>query len=97
MNGASMPTVIERVRQYILENYLYMRPDARLGEDEPLLANGIIDSMGVMELIAFLEDEFSVTVGDTEITEANFGSLRTIAEFVLAKQPDADGRHARSS
>ena len=78
--------VIERIRQYVVENYLYMRQDVQLLDDDPLLARGTIDSMGVMELIAFLEEEFGVTVGDADITEENLGSLAAIARYVASRQ-----------
>ena len=87
--STSSAKVIDRIREYIVENYLYMRQDVHLSDDDPLLARGIIDSMGVMELIVFLEEEFGVAVGDADITEANLGSLAAIARYVLARQAGA--------
>jgi acyl carrier protein len=84
--STSSSKVVERLRQYIVENYLYMRQDVQLLDDDPLLARGIIDSMGVMELIVFLEEEFGVAVGDADITEENLGSLAAIARYVASKQ-----------
>ncbi len=85
MSATSQQSVVERVRSFIIDNYLYMRPNATVSEDDSLLAKGIIDSMGVMELVAFLEDEFSVNMQDSEITEANLGSLGAIARFVVGR------------
>jgi acyl carrier protein len=84
--STSSAKVIDRIREYIVENYLYMRQDVHLSDDDPLLARGIIDSMGVMELIVFLEEEFGVAVGDADITEENLGSLAAIARYVASKQ-----------
>ena len=84
--STSSAKVIDRIREYIVENYLYMRQDVHLSDDDPLLARGIIDSMGVMELIVFLEQEFGVTVGDADITEENLGSLAAIARYVASRQ-----------
>lgn len=78
-------TVIERTRAYITENFLYMRRDFELGDDDSLLERGVVDSMGVMELVAFIEEEFGVTAGDDDITEQNLGSLRAIGNFVSAR------------
>jgi acyl carrier protein len=83
MTDHSYPSVVERVRTFIIDNYLYMRPNATVSEGDSLLAKGIVDSMGVMELVAFLEDEFGVTMEDVEITEANLGSLGAISRFVV--------------
>jgi acyl carrier protein len=85
-DGGDMPgaDVTEKVRGYIVDNFLYTRPDFALGEDDALLGNGIIDSMGVMEVIMFLEEVFGVTVNDADITEENLGTVRAIASYVLA-------------
>lgn len=80
-----MTQILERTRAYVRENFLYMRPDFALGDDDPLLAKGVIDSMGVMELLGFLGSEFGITVADEEVTEDNLGSLSAIARFVEAK------------
>jgi acyl carrier protein len=77
--------VIERTRSYITENFLYMRRDFRLDDNDSLLGSGIIDSMGVMEVILFLETEFGVEVGDEDVTEENLGSIRAISRYVTAR------------
>jgi acyl carrier protein len=76
--------ITDRLREYIVENFLYTHGDYRLGDDDALLAKGIIDSMGVMEVIAFLEEEFGVVVPDQDVTIDNLGSIRRIASYVVA-------------
>lgn len=78
--------VIDRTREYIIENFLYMRRDLVLGEGDLLLERGIIDSMGVMELVAFIEEQFGVAVGDDDVTEQNLGSLGAIGAFVSSRK-----------
>ena len=78
--------VLQRVRAFVVETYLYMRPGATLGDDDALLGKGIIDSLGVMELVGFVEEAFAVKVDPAEITETNFGSLRGVARFVAARR-----------
>jgi acyl carrier protein len=78
--------VIARVRTFIQENFLYMRPNFEVGTDDRLLEQGIIDSMGVLDLLNFLEEAFGVRVADDELTEENLGTLRGIGRFVSAKQ-----------
>jgi acyl carrier protein len=79
--------IVTRTRAYIRENFLYMRPDAPLDEDTPLLGAGILDSVGVLELIEFIEQAFGVRVDDDAMTEENLGTIRAIAAFVtLARQ-----------
>src|SRR6266487_1360650 len=76
--------ILARTRAYVNETFLYMRPGLTLGDQDRLLQRGVIDSMGVMELIAFLRSEFGVVVADEDITESNLGTLADIARYVSA-------------
>ena len=87
--SATESQVVERVRAFLTENFLYMRPDFVLTDDMSLLESGVIDSMGVLEVLNFLEEEFGVTAADDEISEANMGSLRAIGKFVAGKRAAA--------
>jgi acyl carrier protein len=78
MNGRD---IRQELRSYITENFLYARPDYVLSDEDDLLASGIIDSMGVTEVIAFLEDGFGLTVDDADITEENFGTVLAITTY----------------
>ena len=76
---------LERTRAYVQKTFLYARQGIDLRDEERLMDRGVIDSMGVMELIAFLEQEFGVSIPDDEITDENLGSLAAIARYVTAK------------
>ncbi|MBK7923726.1 MAG: acyl carrier protein [Gemmatimonadetes bacterium] len=78
--------VLADVRQFIVENFLYMRPEIVLADDDRLLERRLIDSMGIMEVIGFLDERFGVQVPEGDIREANLGSLRAIADYVLRRQ-----------
>ena len=80
------PTVLARTRIYVQETFLYMRPGFVLGDDDRLLEKGVIDSMGVLELIGFLQTEFSLTIQDGDVTEENLGSLANIARYVVSRR-----------
>jgi acyl carrier protein len=56
-----------------------------LDADEDLLSQGIIDSLGLMKLIAFIETVFKVRVGDEEIIPENFQSLNSMVRLIEAK------------
>jgi acyl carrier protein len=89
----SRSEVAARTLSWVRENFLYTRPDWTLKEDDPLIGNGVIDSVGVLELIEFLQREFDVTMDEDEMTERNLGSLSAIAQFVRAKYgSNGDGR-----
>lgn len=72
----------QRIRRYIVDNFLYMRPDHQFTDDDALLGKGIIDSIGVMEVIGFVEEEFGVQVADEDVTEEHLGSVSAIARYV---------------
>ena len=76
-----------RVTRYIVDNFMYAFPNATLAEDDALLARGIIDSLGVVELIGFIEEEFGVTLPDGDITEANLGSVGAITRYLASRLP----------
>jgi acyl carrier protein len=81
----SLGQIVDRTGTFVRENFLYTRPHATLRPDEPLLARGIMDSVGVLELIEFLQQTFGVTIAEDEITEQNLGSLEAIARLVHGK------------
>lgn len=84
---AAMPItehhVVAEVRAWLDREFLFMRPEQVLADDESLTTSGVIDSMGVLELVLFLEQAFGVQVADHEITAENIGSIRNIARFVV--------------
>lgn len=74
----------EIIRQFIIENFLF-EEDENLKEDSSFLENGIIDSTGILELIAFLEENFGFAVEDEEIIPENLDSLQAAAAYVKWK------------
>ncbi len=73
-------------RAYLRYNFLYMRPDLQVGDGDSLLKAGVIDSLGVMELVQFVETDFALTVDPADIVEANFSSIENIAGYVIRKK-----------
>ena len=76
--------VTGRVRDYIVKNF-YVADAAALSDQASLLEQGIIDSTGVLEVIAFLEKTFGVRVEDSEMLPENLDSVARIAAFVKRK------------
>lgn len=65
--------------------------ERQLGQHDSLLDNGIIDSLGTLEVVQFLEDEFGVEVTDDEMVADHFDSVHSIAQFVESKQSRSSG------
>ena len=73
-----------RLREFILKNF-YVADPAELAETTSLLDRGIVDSTGVLELTAFLEDAFKITVADEDLIPENLDSLAKIEAYVSRK------------
>lgn len=78
--------VLEQVREFVIENFMYMRKVKTIGDEESLLRTGVISSLGMMEVVDWVESTFDVSVDPDEITEQNFDTLRGIATFVGSKR-----------
>ena len=81
---ADVPAVTAIYRYYAEETVITFETEA---PSEAAIAErfgGLVDSIGAMELLSFMEDEFGIVVQHTDIDEANFGSIDRIARFVAA-------------
>jgi len=75
---------LETVRDFVVENFLYGE-DSMLKENTSFLEEGIIDSTGILELIAFLEETYGLTIRDEEYVPENFDTLGNVARFLERK------------
>lgn len=78
--------VRQEIRTFIADNFLYMRPDLELRDDDDLLGLGVIDSLGFVELVEEIQTRYGITIDDVEITEENLGSVSALVRFVGAKR-----------
>jgi acyl carrier protein len=74
----------QNVRDFVVTNFLFGQP-LQLDPTDSLLEKGIIDSTGVLELIAFLESQYGIAMEDGEVVPENLDSLHNIAAFVARK------------
>ena len=77
----------EKIKQFILETS-YISPD-QVNNDTLIFQQGIMDSMGFISIISFIEESFSITALDNDLLESNFESINAIANFVSRKLPVA--------
>lgn len=75
----------QQIRGFIVDNFLLGR-DSGFDNDESLLETGIIDSTGIMHVVAFLEEQFAITIDDDDLVADNLDSVTRIARFVTSKQ-----------
>lgn len=88
----TIETTIAQVRDYVLAEFHPEGHAEDIAVDMDLLNSGIVDSLGLLKLIAWLENAFGITVGDADLDPENFSSLATIADFVTDRQAGRDGR-----
>ena len=76
----------DRLRLYILENFLFTDDQSELKDDDSFMDQGIIDSTGILEVIFLIEEEFSVKVENEDMIPDNLDSVNKIVSFVERKQ-----------
>jgi acyl carrier protein len=74
----------DRIRDFIKQEILFEETTATLEDDTPLL-NGVMDSLGLMQLVAYLEEEFDVEIDDGDMTADHFRTVKDIEQLVNEK------------
>jgi len=74
----------KRLTEFIMENFYVTNPDD-VGLDTHLINTGIVDSTGMLEVIAFIEREFGIRVEDDETTPENLSSVKRMMAFIDRK------------
>lgn len=77
--------VKRRLREFVTKNF-YLADPSSFDDASSFLDRGVIDSTGVLELVAFVEGEYGITVADDEIVPANFDTINALAGFVVRKR-----------
>jgi acyl carrier protein len=75
----------EKVRQFIVDSFLFGEAGDLTSDDASFLEEGIIDSTGVLELVTFLEEEFGIKIEDEDLIPDNLDSVNKVASFVACK------------
>lgn len=81
-----MATIQDQVREFIVTNFLFGKPEDDFDADTSFLEGRIIDSTGILELVAFLESTYGFSVEDEELDPENLDSLNRIAAYVERKR-----------
>ncbi len=76
----------DQIREFIQKDLASAKGISSFSDNESLMENGIIDSLGIFRLVAFLEETFRVRIGDEEISAENLKSVDAIEQLVLAKK-----------
>ena len=82
--GGPTGELAQQVRAFLVETFL-LGDDDGFANDESLLDSGIVDSTGVMEVVAFLEESYNIVIDDDELVADNLDSVERLAAFVSRK------------
>ena len=74
--------IIQTLVQYIINDLSAGGDVTKINEDDDLLGDELIDSMGVMRLVAFIEKEYSIIVPPEEVRIENFMNVKAIAHYI---------------
>jgi acyl carrier protein len=72
----------EKIRQFLLEKLAKAKKIKQIDDQDNLIETGIIDSLGIMQLVAYLEGTFTVKVKDEDIVPENFESIDIITSYI---------------
>ena len=78
-------SIREHIRRFIMSRFP-VAAQRELGDSESLLETGSVDSMGILELVAFISSEFEVEILDEELVPENFGCVDALTSFVDNKR-----------
>ncbi len=73
------------IKKFIIENYLKVARNKQLNDDDSFLEQGIIDSIGVIELTNFIQEKYSIKIEVTEIVPENFDTLNNLERYITKK------------
>lgn len=79
-----MEDVKGKIRDFIVENFLF-GDDSGLDDQVSFLENGIVDSMGILEIVNFIKESFQVVVADEELLPENLDSIDNIASYLKTR------------
>jgi len=75
----------DSIREFVLEKFPLAR-QKRISDDDSLLHDGLIDSMGTLDVVMYLEETFDILLEDDDLVMDNFATIATLAEFVEEKR-----------
>ncbi|MER7847457.1 phosphopantetheine-binding protein [Kitasatospora sp. NPDC096077] len=84
-------THVQAVKAFIVEEFLPDVPVGELADDLDLLENGIVDSLGLLKVIAWLEDRYGIDADTVDLDPESFTTVATIAAFIEESAPETAG------
>jgi acyl carrier protein len=80
-----MTDIAREIKEFVVANFLFGQEGTGLSTQQSFLETGIIDSTGVLELVAFVEQRYRISVGDRELLPENLDSIQNLEGFINRK------------
>lgn len=77
-----MSNNVQKIREFIFDNFLFAAAEDSLNNDDSFLEKGIIDSTGILELVNWMEETYGIQVKDEELLPENLDSVNRAAVFI---------------
>jgi acyl carrier protein len=84
-------TTEDRLRRFIVLDLRWPGSIAELTDDLPLLERRVVDSLGIFRLVAFIEEQFQISIDDEELVPGHFATLTSLRRFIEAKARHPEG------
>lgn len=85
-----MAIIEQDVRAFLRDN-LFLTNVENVSDDDSFLEKGLVDSMGILHLIAFVEDKYGIRPADQDLTTENWDSIRRMSDYIRGKLAAIDG------
>jgi acyl carrier protein len=86
LGGDQLSATTTELLDFIVDEIVHGRALTGVGPDDDLLASGIVDSLGVTQLVTFVQDRYGIRVVDGDLDPANFRNVRAIEAFIARKR-----------
>lgn len=78
-------SLMEDIRTFVVDNFLF-GDDVGLTDDSSFVKEGIVDSTGILQLVAFIQEQYQIAVADEDLTPENLDSVRRVTAFIEGKR-----------
>jgi acyl carrier protein len=78
-------TAKSKIRRFIIDELNWDQDPSQLTDDYPLIERHVVDSLGIFNIVSFIEEEFGVEIEDEELIPGNFGTIKGIATLIESK------------
>lgn len=80
----SRENVEKTIGDFIVETFLFGVQDERPVADQSLMGTGVVDSMGIMQLVSFVEKNFEITIADADFGPENLDTIERLSKYVIS-------------